>query len=63
MNKAHVIEITKACSVDFMKARNSLVVRSRERERVKKTEDGGWKNRRYGLTSKICLWFSKVVYG
>ena len=65
MNKAHVIEITKACSVDFMKARNSLFVRcrERERERVKKTEDGGWKNRRYGLTSKICLWFSKVVYG
>ena len=63
MNKAHVIETTKACSVDFMKARNSLVVRCRERERVKKTEDGGWKNRRYGLTSKICLWFSKVVYG
>ena len=37
LNKAHMIEITKACIAAFMKARNSLVVWSREK---KKTEDG-----------------------
>ena len=37
LNKAHVIEVTKACANAFMKARNSLVVRCRERE--KKAED------------------------
>ena len=31
LNKAHVIEITKACTVAFMKARNCLVVRCREK--------------------------------
>ena len=31
LNKAHVIEITKACTVAFMKARNYLVVRCREK--------------------------------
>ena len=31
LNKAHVIEITKACAVAFMKARNSLVVRCRKK--------------------------------
>ena len=36
MLKAHVIEITKTCVDAFMKARNSLVLRCRER---KKTED------------------------
>ena len=35
LNKAYVIEITKSCTVAFMKARHSLVVRCRE-ERVKK---------------------------
>ena len=33
-----MIEITKACTVAFMKARNSLVVRCRE----KCIEDFGW---------------------
>ena len=33
LNKAHVIEITKACKVAFMKARDSFVVRHRK-ERV-----------------------------
>ena len=33
LNKAHVIEITKVRKIDFMKARDSLVVRYRE-ERV-----------------------------
>ena len=37
LNKAHVIEITKACIVAFLKARNSLVAWCREK---KKTEDG-----------------------
>ena len=30
LNKAHVIEITKACTVTFMKARNSLIVQCGE---------------------------------
>ena len=34
LNKAHVIEITKACKVAFMKARDSFVIRYRE-EHVK----------------------------
>ena len=33
LNKAHVIEITKACKVAFMKARESFVVQYRE-ERI-----------------------------
>ena len=43
LNKAHVIELTKACTVTFMKARNSLVVWCGEKRvnwRTKKTEDG-----------------------
>ena len=39
LNKVHLIEITKAFAVAFMKARNPLVVVVRCRER-KKTEDG-----------------------
>ena len=38
LNKAHLIEIIKACVVAFMKARNSLVVWCREKK--KKTENG-----------------------
>ena len=38
LNKAHVIEITKACSVLFMKARSSLTVRCRERQKKKNTQ-------------------------
>ena len=30
LNKAHLIEITKSCTVAFMKAKNSLVVQCRE---------------------------------
>ena len=33
LNEAHVIETTKACTVGFMKARSSLVVQWREREK------------------------------
>ena len=42
LNKAHVIEIKKACKVAFMQARESVVVRYRE-ELVnwKKRQDGG----------------------
>ena len=42
LNKAHVIEITKACKVAFMKARESFVVWYRE-ERVnwENKQDGG----------------------
>ena len=39
LNGVHVIEITKTCTVAFMKARNSLVVRCREkRANWEKTE-------------------------
>ena len=38
LNKAHVMEITKACKVTFMKARDSMVVQHRE-ERVRKKHD------------------------
>ena len=41
LNKGHVIKIAKACTVTFKKARNSLVVRYREKHvNWKKTEDG-----------------------
>ena len=65
LNKAHVIEITKARTVAFMKLRNSLVVRCRERQ---KTEDGEYilfkaLANRFWLTSKNCLWFKKAVPG
>ena len=35
LNKAHVVEITKACIVAFMKARNYSVVSCRERKKQK----------------------------
>ena len=38
LNQAHVTEITKGCTVGFMKARNCLVVWWREKKT--KTEDG-----------------------
>ena len=38
LNNAYVTEITMACTVAFMKARNSLVVRCRE-------EDVNWKKK------------------
>ena len=74
LNKAHVIEITKACSVLFMKARSSLAVRCRERQKKKKNthkktpkdnENVFFKalTNRFYLTSKSCSWFSKFVYG
>ena len=69
LNKAYVIEITKACKVTFMKVRDSFVVRCRE-------DDVNWKENRtmriyflklpanrFWLTSKSCSWFNKVVYG
>ena len=31
LNKAHVIEITKVCTVALMKTRNTLVVRCRQK--------------------------------
>ena len=42
LNKAHVIEIIKSCTVTFMKVRNSLVFRCGEKpvNWGKKTEDG-----------------------
>ena len=53
-----MIEITKACIVAFMKARNSLVVWCREK---KKTEDG--ENVFLMLLLKIFCLHQKVVYG
>ena len=62
---ARVIDITKACTIVFMKVRNSLVVQCRERER-KKTEDS--ENvcfkalaNRFWLIWKSYSWFNKVV--
>ena len=69
LNKSHVIETTKACTVAFMKAINSLVIRCRE-ERI------NWRKKqkmvkiyfkasanRFWLTWKSCSWFSKVDNG
>ena len=69
LNKTHVIEIKKACTVVFMKARNSLVVQYRKKHvNWKKTEDGEnlfFKvlGNRFWLTSKSYSWFNKVVHG
>ena len=41
LNKAHVVEITKAYKVAFANARDSFVVRYRE-ERVNWREKTGW---------------------
>ena len=69
LNKAHVIEITKAHKVAFMKARESFIVRYIE-ERVNLKKNRRLKiyflklpANRFWLTSKSCLWFNKVVYG
>ena len=70
MNKAHVIEITKACTVAFIKATNSLVVWCREKHAnwEKETEDGEnlfFKaiGNKFWLISKIYSWFNEVVHG
>ena len=63
-----MIEITKACTIDFMKVRNSLVVQCRGK-RVnwrKKTEDSETLffkalANRFWLISKSCSWFNKAV--
>ena len=69
LNKAHLIEITKACAVAFMKVRNSLAVRCRKNVSI------GKKQKmvkiyflklqlifRFWLTSKSCSRFNKVVH-
>ena len=61
-----MIEITEACAVAFMKARNSLVVRCRN-VNWKKTEDGEHLffkvlDNRFWLTSKSYSWFNRVVH-
>ena len=65
-----MIEITKACAVAFMKAKNPLVVRCREKHvnLGKKTEDGEnllFKalGNRFWLASKSYSWFNKEVHG
>ena len=59
LNKAHVIEITKTCTVTFMKAKNPLVVWCREKEtkKKKKAEDG--ENVLFKALAKIFLSTSK----
>ena len=69
MNKAHVVEVTKACTVAFMKGRNYLVIRCREKHgNWKKSDDG--ENlffkalaNRFWLTSKSYSRFNKVAHG
>ena len=66
-----MIEITKACTVASMKARNSLVVVKCREKKVnwkKNTEVG--ENlffkalaNRFWLTSKSYSWFNEVVHG
>ena len=66
-----MIEITKACTVASMKARNSLVVVQCREKKVnwkKNTEDS--ENlffkalaNRFWLTSKSYSWFNEVVHG
>ena len=60
-----MIETAKACTVAFMKARNSLVVRCREREKKQKMLKMYFFKafvNRFWLTSKSCSWFNKVVH-
>ena len=61
LNKAHIIEITKAYTVVFMKAKSSLVACCREREKTKYGENVFFKalaNFERLLTS-ICVNFEK----
>ena len=51
LNKAHVIEITKACVVGFMKARNSLFVWCRENKKNRRW----WKYVSKGLDKHFLL--------
>ena len=62
MNRAHLIDITKACTVAFMKAAERNVSIGK-----KKTKDGEklfFKalTNRFWLTSKSSSWFKKVVH-
>ena len=70
LNKAHMIKITKACTVTFMKARKSFVVQCGEKHVnwKKKTEDSEnlfFKalDNTFWLTSKSYSWCNKVVHG
>ena len=65
-----MIEITKACTVNFMKARNSLVVRSGEKhvnwgKKAKDPENLFIKmlDNTFWLTLKSYSWFNKVFHG
>ena len=68
LNEANVIEIAKACTVTFVKARNSLVVRCREKrvswEKTENAETLFFKDfaNRFWSKSKSCLCFNKVVH-
>ena len=65
-----MIEITKACTLAFMKARNSFVVRCREKranwkKKTRYDESLFFKaiDNRFWLTSKSYSWFNKVFHG
>ena len=64
LHKAHAIEITKACTVASMKARNYFIVRCREKHacQLGKKQKMALDNR-FWLTWKSYLWFNKVVHG
>ena len=59
-----MIEIAKSSTVTFMKARNSLVVQCREREKTDDYENVFFKAlaNRFWLTLKSCSWFNKVIH-
>ena len=59
-----MIEIAKSSTVIFMKARNSLVVQCREREKTDDYENVFFKAfaNRFWLTLKSCSWFNKIIH-
>ena len=62
LNIAHVIERTKACTIAFMKPRNSLIYREEKNRWWKRIFFKALANR-FWLTSKSCSWFNKAVHG
>ena len=63
LNKAHVIEITKACAVAFMKARNSMVFSIRERKKHGENVFFKALANRFWLKLECFSSFNKVVHG
>ena len=69
LNKANVIETTKTTTLAFMRARNSLVARCREKhvnwKKNRRCENLFFKTlgNRFWLTWKSYSLFNKVAYG